>query len=473
MKSMTKMAGLGRYAVLMATAAAASVAELKEQLGSFRAQADAITARADEEKRQMTAEEAADVEKLCDSFDATEAEIKRRERVANMSARLDAPSPRKTAPDRPQDNTNKDEHRPVITGGEPTKAMKGTGAFKAMSEFSRAVVNASLGRGRIDPRLTMPQDAAAGTYGNEATGADGGYLVPPDFRTEIMTKVLDDQDDLLSRCDSTTTTSNAVSMVTDETTPWQSAGGIQAYWEGEAATMPQSKAALSSALVRAYKLTALVPVTDEQLEDGPSLETHIRRKAPIKIAYKINDAIYNGTGAGMPLGIMNSPALITQAAEGAQQAGTVNFSNVTKMWSRMLARCRRNAVWISNQDLEPQLAALVIPGSNASFPAYLPAGAGLRDNPYATLMGRPVLYTEVSKAIGTPGDLTLCDLSQYMTVLKASGMKTDVSMHLWFDQGLTALRFTIRVGGAPWWAAPVQRPGAKNSVSAFVALAAR
>lgn len=445
-----------------------TVQELKERLTSYRAQADAITQTADNEKRDMTAEEASEVERLCDAFESTEKEIKRRERVTNMGSRLEQPSPRKVAADKPSS-----EDRAPITGGEPTKAAKGTMGFKAMSEFSRAVVNASLGRGRMDPRLTSPQDAAATTYGNEGTGADGGYLVPPDFRTEIMEKVIEDQDDLLARCDKTTTQSNAVSMVADESTPWETSGGLQAYWEGEAAVMPQSKAALKAVNIRAYKLTALVPITDEQLEDGPSLEAHIRRKAPQKIGYKINDAIMNGSGAGLPLGILKSPALITQAAEGGQTADTVNFNNITKMWSRMLARLRRNSVWITNQDLEPQLASLVIPGSNASFPAYLPAGAGLQGNPYATLMGRPILYSETTAAVGDVGDIVLADLSQYLAVMKSSGLKSDVSMHLWFDQGLTALRFTIRIGGAPWWAAPVARPGAKNTVSAFVTLAAR
>ena len=51
--------------------------------------------------------------------------------------------------------------------------------------------------------------------------------------------------------------------------------------------------------------------------------------------------------------------------------------------------------------------------------------------------------------------------------------KTDVSIHLWFDQDLVAYRFTLRVGGQPWWAAPITMRSGRNTQSPFVALAAR
>ena len=47
------------------------------------------------------------------------------------------------------------------------------------------------------------------------------------------------------------------------------------------------------------------------------------RKAGEKIAFKINDAIINGTGVGQPLGIFNATALVSQAKEGSQAADTV------------------------------------------------------------------------------------------------------------------------------------------------------
>ena len=53
------------------------------------------------------------------------------------------------------------------------------------------------------------------------------------------------------------------------TTPWGS-GGIQAFWTGEAEAITQSKPVLEDVTLRLKKLSCLVPVTEELMEDGRS-----------------------------------------------------------------------------------------------------------------------------------------------------------------------------------------------------------
>ena len=60
-----------------------------------------------------------------------------------------------------------------------------------------------------------------------------------------------------------TTSSNTITFPKDETTPWASSGGLQAYWDGENDQLTQSKVALKEHTLRLNKLTALVPVTEE------------------------------------------------------------------------------------------------------------------------------------------------------------------------------------------------------------------
>jgi hypothetical protein len=55
----------------------------------------------------------------------------------------------------------------------------------------------------------------------------------------------------------------------------------------------------------------------------------------------------------------------------------------------------------------------------------------------------------------------------------ANGMRTDVSIHLWFDQDLVAYRFTLRLGGQPWWSAATSPRDGSSTQSPFVVLAAR
>jgi hypothetical protein len=46
-------------------------------------------------------------------------------------------------------------------------------------------------------------------------------------------------------------------------------------------------------------------------------------------------------------------------------------------------------------------------------------------------------------------------------------------MHLYFDQGVTAFRWTLRVGGQPWLSTPITRKNGSNTLSHFVTLQAR
>ena len=76
-----------------------------------------------------------------------------------------------------------------------------------------------------------------------------------------------------------------------------------------------------------------------------------------EFGFKLDDAIINGDGAGKPLGVLASGAG-DGGEEGGQPADTLQPENIIKMWSRMYAPSRLNAVWFINQDIEPQLFTL-------------------------------------------------------------------------------------------------------------------
>jgi HK97 family phage major capsid protein len=70
-------------------------------------------------------------------------------------------------------------------------------------------------------------------------------------------------------------------------------------------------------------------------------------------------------------------------------------------------------------------------------------------------MGRPVVPVEAASTIGDKGDIALVDWSQYMGLTKGRDIQTDVSMHIYFDQDLTAFRFVLRVAGQPLWGSTI------------------
>lgn len=345
-----------------------------------------------------------------------------------------------------------------------------SGLFDSLGDFALAVKSAA--RGQIDPRLVAN---APTTYGSEGVGTDGGFTVPPDFKEEIMV-LLQGEDSLLSLTDQVPTTSNTLTIPVDETTAWQSSGGIQAYWDGEGKPLTQSKPALQNKTIRLDKLTALVPVTEELFEDVPALGAYLKRKAPEVVNAKMNDAILGGTGVGMPLGVLNAPCTVSIAKETDQAADTILAENLIKMWARCYGPSRSRAAWFYNQDIETQLMTAAIKIKNvagtenvAGFPVYLPPG-GLSSTPYATLFGRPMIPTQACKTLGDKGDIILGDLKQYLTVVRTPQIRQQMSIHLWFDYDIVAFKFVLRVAGQPWLSAPIQPKNGTNTMSPFVIL---
>jgi HK97 family phage major capsid protein len=324
---------------------------------------------------------------------------------------------------------------------------------------------------------TRLQNAALSTYGSEGVGADGGFAIPPVFRDAVMQKVLGETE-LFGMCDVVPTASASVVIPKDEATPWGTSG-IRGYWEGEAKSMPQSKPALEQSTIKLHKVQALVPMTDELIEDAPALSSWLTTKASEVIGFKLSDAIINGTGAGQPLGILNSGHKVSVSKESSQIADTIHGLNLIKMWSRMPAGWRRNGVWLVHPDAEPELAraGLQIKSADGATAVggaliYMPQGS-LSDSPYATLFGRPVIPTHACQALGDSGDIIFADLKQYAAFVRTPGLKTETSIHIWFDQGITAFRFSMRVGGQPWWSTPISSRNGSTTQSAFVTLEAR
>lgn len=349
--------------------------------------------------------------------------------------------------------------------------------FTNFGEFALATRLHAVG-GNADNESVKKLLNAATTYGNEGTGADGGFLVPPEFSRQLWQKV-EAEENLMGRCTELTPSGNSMAIPKDETTPWGT-GGVRVYWEAEANAATASKAALELSTMRLHKLMALCPASDELIEDASGYESYLQAMVPGRMAATINTAIVNGTGAGQPLGILKAPSLISVAKQTSQPADTIWMKNIHKMWARMYAPYRRNALWLINQDIEPSLFGMAfqatgassdLPGTSA-VPAYLPPN-GLNDSPYGSLMGRPVIPLQACSSVGDQGDIILVDLKQYWLLRKAAGLKTDTSMHFYFDQGLTAFRFTFRINGQPMASSTITPQNGSNTLSWAVTLDAR
>ncbi len=371
---------------------------------------------------------------------------------------------------------------------DPVPEAAKEGRFNSLGEMLQAVAHADgeySTRDEWDARLkdlfvpSKGYEAASGASGaNESTPSEGGFAVQTDHASGIL-EMAHDAGQLLSRVRRIplSTNANGVKILgVDESSraDGQRWGGVRTYWANEAATVADSKPKYREIELRLNKLMGIGYTTDELLSDAAALDSVMRRAFAEEIEFKTEEGIFAGTGAGQMLGFINSGALITVEKEGGQAAGTITTPNILNMWSRMPARLRRSAVWFVNQDVETQLYQLTLGGGAGMVLLYRPPGVeGPNVNsPFGTLFGRPVIPIEHAATLGTAGDITLMDPSQYLMIDK-NGVQADTSMHVRFLYNEMTFRITYRVDGQPAWRLPLMPKNGANTHSPYIALQTR
>lgn len=343
-----------------------------------------------------------------------------------------------------------------------------TGGFKNFGEQVRSIKMACENR-VIDKRLDLMKKAAPAAYSAEGTGVDGGYLVAPEFAKQILMYDLG-AGALFDRVSKIPVMGNSYAVPRDETTPWGT-DGIRCFWTGEAAQATATKPKIGQDQIVLQKLTALVPVTEEMTEDSfIGLGEYFTSRASTKIRYALDDAILNGTGAGQPLGWRNSGAVLSVAADAAQTTNTYTLGNAARQIAAIpgdgLSRC----VWIAHPTVTPQVITMVN-GNQSLFVA--PGDITTVSGSFGRFFGLPYVPFAGAQTLGAPGDISLCDMRQYLMVTKSTGIDVAMSIHLYFDYSINTMRFNFRAAGQPWPKAPITLPDNVTKQSYFVQVAQR
>lgn len=433
-----------------------TIKEIKARREDCRLKAIKIIEQAEKEDRELTDDENKEISKL-------EGELKGWDEQIVRVEIFQKPKEEKNNEDKNASESKAEENAEVLKDDPNKEESRG---FRTLGEQMMAVYRASTPAGRIDNRLTTR--SASGL--NETNPSDGGFLVQKDFVNDLLKRTYE-TGVLASKVKKIPLTTNANGIkinAIDENSRANGSrwGGIQTYWENEADEITGSKPKFRTMDLSLKKLTGLCYVTDELLQDATALENVIREGFAEEFGFKIDDVILSGTGAGQPLGILNSGSLVKVDKE-QNQTAKITVENLVKMWSRLWSRSRANAIWYINPEIEPLLYTLTV----GDRPVYIPAG-GLSETPYATLFGRPVVPLEQCSAVGEVGDIILADFSQYLLIDKG-GINAQSSIHVRFLYDENVFRFIYRVDGQPVWNKALQPYKGSASVSPFVALSKR
>lgn len=372
------------------------------------------------------------------------------------------------------------------------RVMSGAKAFKSAGDFFRCVARANRADDSRLAEYASIRSAASGQ--NLTTDADGGYLVPPEYASELLT-FAQSESVIYPKVRHTSVggsrlIENYVKQDTrgDTTSSLRGRNGVLAYWLEEAGKYTGSSMKFGQIDTPLTKLTGLAHVTDEMLEDLPALASILADGFRDEFAFKIDDSILSGTGSNMPKGVLDASnaALVTVAKESGQASGSIVLANIIKMYNAMPAALRAGAEWYCNQDVEAALMMMLIQtgtvtsgGESAvekltgtmGMPVYLPAG-GLSGSPNGRLLGLPLRPVEQCPALGTKGDLLLMAPNAYRWIDK-TGIQSTTSVHVRFEYGETAFKFTYRCNGYPLWQNTIAAYKGSTARSPYVVLADR
>jgi len=454
-----------------------NIAALQQRQATLAKEQRAMLDKLTTEERDFTEAESAKYEENAKKLATVAVQIDREQRQIDLERNIvgqpdeNAAFTRQNGIDTPNAATG-EQDLPVWTPGKRSR-----GAFGGLGEQLLAIANTvKRPYEQWDKRLA-PQAAAPNASGlNEASPADGGFLVQKDFSETLLERTyqLGEISQRVFRVPISGNSNGVKINAIDEDarTDGNRWGGVLAYWQNEADTKVATKPKFRQIELQLQKLTGLCYATDELLQDAAALEAVIMRTFPLEFNFKVEDAIVNGTGAGQPLGIMNSGAVLEVAKDSADSGATVSTNDVLKMWGRMWAPSRQNAVWLINQDVEPFLYPMTLGSGTAVILLYTPPGQRGNNSQYGLLLGRPVIPVEYCATLGTPGDIILADPSQYVMADKGAPQAAS-SIHVRFLNDETTFRFVYRVDGQPTWKKPLTPKNGSNTLAPFIRLATR
>lgn len=346
-------------------------------------------------------------------------------------------------------------------GGKPVESNEPV--FSHGGEYMKSLWKACTNQ-EIDPRVDALRRSNQKTLSGEQ-GISGGFLIPSQQRSDIL-KVVGEAS--LVRKYAT------VVPMLSRTLEWpaldyaQGAAGVNAfsagvrvYWteEGTAPTATDMK--FKKINLHARELRGLAYVPNSTLRDSPeSLQMWYSGEQGFggAIGAETDYKAINGTGAGSPQGILNSPAKITVSRTTSTD---FKFADAVTMMSKVLMTGKPR--WLINQSVMPKLLSFVDAGNNSLF--VLNAAIA----PQGTILGLPIDWTGKNPALGTAGDVMLVDWSMYL-IGDRQVMLMEVDTSYQFAQDVTTFKVSAAFDGQPWVGSKITLMDGSTQVSPYVVL---
>lgn len=216
----------------------------------------------------------------------------------------------------------------------PTNKKVKTG--RASEEYKRDFLNVLRGKPQIYNVM------------QESVDADGGFLVPEEFENQIVTAL--EENNVIRSIAKTITTA------AERKIPIAATHSV-AQWTPENGAYTESNPTFGQKTIDAFKLTDLVKVSTELLQDSMfNLESYISSEFARAFGVAEEQAFCTGTGVGQPTGIFTENG----GEIGLTLTSTTNITcdNIIELVHSLKSPYRRNAVFLMNDSTISMLRKL-------------------------------------------------------------------------------------------------------------------
>ncbi len=235
---------------------------------------------------------------------------------------------------------------------------------------------------------------------SEGIDTEGGYLVPDTFERNLVQAVNDEM--VIRRLAHVITTASGSHKI-----PVVATHGT-ANWVEEGGEIPETTETFGQKFLGAHKLTALIKVSEELLNDSAfDLEDYFRQEFARRISTAEELAFITGDGNGKPTGLFS-------ATEGGQvgvtaaSATAITADELMNLYYSLRSPYRKKAVWLMNDATVNSIRQLKDKNGQYLWQPSLKEGAP------DMLLGRPV-YTSIAVPTIADGGSVMAfgDLSYY------------------------------------------------------------
>jgi len=336
-----------------------NVNELLKAKNEAKVKAEAILAPAVKDNRDLTADETG-------RYDACVAEVAK---FDNLIAKASQVSGWNTELSQP----NGKAIRPTTAAQKEAQEE-----FRATAEYKSAVLaHARRGASLVDGQILAVL--------NEGTSSEGGFVVPQEFDKNLVEK--------LQIFNPMRSLATVITTASDRNIPIEDSIG-SASWTDENAAYNESDPSFTRTLLKAYKLTRIVKVSEELLNDSLfDLQPYLVRKFGQTFGIAEEAAFINGAGSTQPTGVISGATLGLTAASQT----TVTGDELLGLFHSLKVQYRANAAWVMSDAMALNIRKLKFQiGSDTIGYQWQQS---LRDGQPDRLLGKPVY---ISNGMPTP-----------------------------------------------------------------------